>query len=340
MQPFTYRQAADVQDAVATRARHRSDLSEQPAVDFLAGGTDLLPLMTERVRLPVEVIDLSRLPDAHPDLAAVHAGPDGARLGALARLSDVAGHAGVRQHYPVLVEALLASASPQVRNLATVAGNVLQRTRCGYFRDASTPCNKRQPGSGCPALTGQNRDHALLGASEHCIATYAGDLANALLVLDAVVHTTGPDGDRTMPLQQLHRRPGDTPELETQLHPGELITRFEVAPGPSTRRSHYVKVRERASFQWAIAAAAVALDLTEQGTVRQARVAVGGVATTPWRTTAVEQALLGQPLTDRLCREAGLLAADGAVPRGGNAYKVELIGRTVTRALQETAALP
>ncbi len=335
MVPFAYLQAGSVQAAVASGARHRSDQAGEPGADYIAGGTDMIQLMRERVRNPGQIVDIIAL----PGLAGIEAGPGGARLGALARMSDAAAHAGVREHFPVVAEALLASASPQVRNLATLGGNLLQRTRCGYFRDVATPCNKREPGSGCPALDGRNRLLAILGASDHCIATYAGDFANALLVLDATVHIAGPDGERTLPLAELHQLPGDTPHIETQLRPGELLLAIEIPPSAAARRSHYLKVRDRASFEWSIAAVAVALDLDEDGTVRDARVAVGGVATTPWRLPRVAQALHGRRLDRALCRAAGALAADGAVPRGYNAYKVTLIQRTVARGLEETGGL-
>ncbi len=335
MVPFAYLQAASIPAAVASGARHRSDQASELGADFFAGGADMIQLMRERVRNPGQVIDITAL----PGLADIEAGPGGARLGALARMSDAAAHAGMRAHFPVVAEALLASASPQVRNLATLGGNLLQRTRCGYFRDVATPCNKREPGSGCPALDGQNRLLAILGASDHCIATYAGDFANALLVLDATVRIAGSDGERALPLAELHQLPGDTPHVETRLRPGELILAIEIPPSAAARRSHYLKVRDRASFEWSIAAAAVALDLGEDGTVRDARVAVGGVATTPWRLPRVEQALRGRRLDRALCHEAGALAAKGAAPRGRNAYKVELIRRTVARALEETGGL-
>ncbi len=335
MVPFAYVQATSVQEAVASGARHHSDQAHEFGTDYFAGGTDMIQLMQEHVRHPGLIVDITAL----PGLANIEAGPNGAHLGSLARMSDVATHAGVREHFPVVAEALLASASPQVRNLATLGGNLLQRTRCGYFRDTATPCNKRELGSGCPALDGQNRMLAILGTSDNCIATYAGDLANALLVLDARVHVAGQDGERTFPLANLHQLPGDTPHIETQLLPGELLLAIEIPPSTVARRSHYLKVRDRASFEWSIASAAVALDLDEDNTVRDVRIAVGGVATTPWRLPHVEQALYGQRLGQTLCREAAMLASEGAIPRGRNAYKVALIQRTVARALEETGGL-
>lgn len=335
MVPFAYSQVASIQAAVASGARHRSDQAGDPGTDYFAGGTDMIQLMQERVRNPGQVMDITAL----PGLADIEAGLAGAHLGALARMSDAAAHPGVREHFPVVAEALLASASPGVRNLATLGGNLLQRTRCGYFRDVATPCNKREPGSGCPALDGQNRLLAILGTSDRCIATYAGDLANALLVLDAQVRVAGPNGERMLPLADLHQLPGDTPHIETQLQPGELILAISIPPSAAARRSHYLKVRDRASYEWAVASTAVALDLGEDGTVRDVRVAVAGMATKPWRLPQVEQALQGRRLDHALCRKAAALAADGAMPRGRNAYKVELIKRTVARALEETGGL-
>ena len=331
MVPFAYGQAASASAAVATMARHASDGATQPGTDFIAGGTDMIQLMQERVRNPGRLIDISAL----PGLALMEAGPDGAHLGALVRMGQAAAHAGLRMHFPVVTEALEASASAQVRNLATLGGNLLQRTRCGYFRDVAMPCNKREPGTGCPALEGNNRLHAILGTSGCCIATYAGDLANALMVLDAVLRLEGSDGERRVPVAELHAVPGDTPHVETQLRPGEVILGIDIPPEAARRRSHYVKVMDRTKFEWSIAAAAVALEIAPDGTVAAARVAVGGVATKPWRLLQVEAALAGHRLDKALCSSAGALAADGAVVRGSNAYKVKLIRNTVARALEE-----
>ncbi len=335
MVDFAYAQAASVTAATASLARHRSDGAQEQGADFLAGGTDMVQLMSEHLRNPDRIIDISAL----PGLDRIDERTDSLRLGALVRMSDAAAHPAVRAECPVLSEALLASASAQVRNLATLGGNLLQRTRCGYFRDPGAPCEKREPGTGCPAILGQNRFHAVLGGSEHCIATYAGDFANALLVLDATLRIAGPSGERYIPLAGLHRIPGNTPAVETNLAPGELILSIDVPTGPAARRSHYLKVRDRASFEWSIASAAVALDLGEYGTVRDARIAVGGVATKPWRLPQVETALRGKRLTLALVQEAAAHAADDAVPHGRNAYKVELIRRTVARALAETGGL-
>ena len=335
MVPFTYVQASTNALAIRSRARHTSDEASQPGTDYFAGGTDMMQLMKERVRNPGHIVDITAL----PGIGDVAAGLDGARLGALVSMSDAAAHPAILKEYPVIAEALLASASPQVRNLATLGGNLLQRTRCGYFRDVVTPCNKRQPGSGCPAIDGQNRLHAILGTSQHCIATYAGDFANALLVLDATVRVVGKDGERQILLEHLHRLPGDTPHLETDLQPGDLIVRLDVPASAAARCSHYLKVRDRASFEWALASVAVALELDAERRVRDVRVAVGGVATKPWRLAEVEKAMLGKRFSPELCRHAGALAAQGAATHGSNAYKVTLIERTVARGLEETGDL-
>ena len=335
MVPFSYAQATDITTAVASRARHRSDEADEPGTDYFAGGTDMIQLMKERVRNPGQLVDLTAL----PEMSAIVINPDGASLGALVRMSDAASNAGILEHYPVIAEALLASASPQVRNLATLGGNLLQRTRCGYFRDVVTPCNKRAPGSGCPALDGQNRLNAILGTSPHCIATYAGDFANALLVLDATIRIAGTAGERRIALSQLHGLPGDTPHIETQLQPGDLILGIDVPPSRAARRSHYLKVRDRASFEWSVASVAVALELDATDHIRDVRLAVGGVATTPWRLPKVEEVLIGKRLNRDVCRKAALLAAEGAIVHGQNAYKVKLIERTVARGLEETGGL-
>ena len=335
MTPFAYALATSVAAAIASGARHRSDGRHEPGADFFAGGTDMVQLMREGLRNPDRLIDISGL----PGLDRVEEVDGGLRLGALVRMSDAAAHPLVCARYPVVSEALLLSASAQVRNLATLGGNLLQRTRCGYFRDPGAPCNKREPGSGCPAIPGQNRLNAVLGVSENCIATYAGDLANALAAVDATVRIAGVGGERVVPVTALHLAPGATPQIETDLAPGEVITAIELPATFSRWRSHYLKVRDRASFEWSLASAAVALDLSDEGEVRGVRVAVSGVATTPWRLPAVEACLRGQRLTPALAREAGERAGDGAITHGGNAYKVELIRRTVARALLETGRL-
>jgi xanthine dehydrogenase YagS FAD-binding subunit len=295
-----------------------------PDSAYLAGGTTLVDLMKLDVLTPGRVIDINDLP-----LRGVRSGPGGLRIGALERMSDVAAHDAVP---PVVAQALLASASPQLRNMASIGGNLLQRTRCGYFRDVHAACNKRRPGSGCPAQTGQNRAHAILGTSASCAATHPSDLAVALVALDASVRLAGRDGERTLRLAEFYRPPGDTPQAENALRPGELITEVVIPRLEWARRSAYVKVRDRQAYEFALASAAVALDL-RGGTVRDARVAAGGVGTVPWRLPAVEAALRGRPATEQGFAAAAEHAADGARPLADNAFKVTLVQRTVLRAL-------
>jgi xanthine dehydrogenase YagS FAD-binding subunit len=313
MRPFELTAPATVNDAIAT-----------PGV-FLAGGTTLVDLMKLNVLTPQHVLDINDLPLRGIDTR------DGLRFGALERMSDIAAHPGV---YPVISRALLASASQQLRNMASIGGNLLQRTRCGYFRDVAMPCNKRVPGSGCPAITGANRMHAVLGTSESCVATHASDVAVALVALDAEVQLTGPDGARTVRLADFYRLPGDTPEVENDLRPGELITEVVVPRLDWAQRSTYVKVRDRASYEFALCSAAVALDIQDSRVV-DARVAVGGVATVPWRLTAVEAALRDAPATAESFEAAASVAADGVNLLSGNGFKVSLLKRTVVRALIE-----
>lgn len=321
MVPFAYAAASSVPAAITHATQTRG-------AEFIAGGTDMLQLLQEGVRAPAELIDINGLP-----LAEIEVGPNGARIGALARMAEVADNQRIQEHFPVVAQALLASASPQVRNMASIGGNLLQRTRCLYFRDVVTPCNKREPGSGCPAQNGANRLNAVLGGSPSCIAAYAGDLAVALVALDAQVQIAGTQGQRTIPLEQLHRLPGDTPHIETTLEPGDLLTTVLIPASGYAKRSHYFKIRARTSFEFALVSAAVALD-TNGDTIRQARVAVGGVATKPWRLPEVEQALTGQPLRANAFRAAAERAGAGAQPRPGNAFKVDLMQRVVERALQ------
>jgi len=305
----------------------------EPGSAYIAGGTDLMQLLKDNVFAPTRLVDLEALP-----MAAIEVTPSSLRIGALARMSDVAAHPAVRRDWPVIAEALLASASPQVRNMATMGGNLLQRTRCGYFRDTGFSCNKREPGSGCPAIKGENRMLAILGGSEHCIATHASDLAVALVALDAVLELRGPNGAvRRVNVGDLHRLPGDTPHIETILQPGEMIAVLEIPASAAAARSHYLKLRDRASFEFALLAAAVALD-TDGAMIRDARVAMGGVGTKPWRLPAVEMALRGQPATEASFAAAASLAPEGAMPTRQNGFKVKLMQRTLVRALQEVSA--
>jgi xanthine dehydrogenase YagS FAD-binding subunit len=292
---------------------------------FLAGGTTLVDLMKLNVLTPQHVQDINALPLRGIDTT------DGLRIGALERMGDVARHPGV---YPVVSEALLLSASQQLRNMASIGGNLLQRTRCGYFRDVATPCNKREPGSGCSAISGANRMHAVLGASDSCVATHASDVAVALVALDAEIRLVSEAGERTVALADFYRLPGDTPEVENDLRPGELITEVVVPRLDWAWRSTYVKVRDRQSYEFALCSAAVALDIQDSHVV-DARVAVGGVATKPWRLTGVEAALRGKPATEASFEAAASLAAEEAKPLSGNGFKVSLLKRTVVRALIE-----
>jgi xanthine dehydrogenase YagS FAD-binding subunit len=292
---------------------------------FLAGGTTLVDLMKLNVLTPRHVQDINALP-----LRGINTA-DGLRIGALERMSDIARHPGV---YPVVSEALLLSASQQLRNMASIGGNLLQRTRCGYFRDVATACNKREPGSGCSAVSGANRMHAVLGASDSCVATHASDVAVALVALDAEIRLVSAAGARTVRLAEFYRLPGDTPEVENDLRPGELITEVVVPRLDWAWRSTYVKVRDRQSYEFALCSAAVALDIQDAHVV-DARVAVGGVATKPWRLSAVEAALRGVPATQASFEAAASLAAEEAEPLSGNGFKVSLLKRTVTRALIE-----
>ncbi|MDR7326432.1 MULTISPECIES: FAD binding domain-containing protein [Catenuloplanes] len=318
MRGFTYSRPTSVRDAVAGAG---------PGTAFLAGGTTLVDLMKLEVMSPGEVRDINRLP-----LRGITLDADGLHLGALERMSDVAAHRTVRTDYPVIAEALELSASGQLRNMASIGGNLLQRTRCGYFRDVASPCNKREPGSGCAALTGVNRGHAILGTSESCIATHPSDLAVALVALGASVRLTSARGTRTVPLDAFYPLPGGTPHVENALTPGELVTGVTVPRSRWAAHSTYLKIRDRQSYEFALASAAVALEV-RRGTIVQARVAVGGVATRPWRLTAVETALAGRRATDEVFEAAVARAADGAQPREHNGFKPALLRRTVVRAL-------
>ncbi len=330
MNPFTLERPRDLSAALAYQAQ--AGRNDAPA-EYIAGGTDMVQLLQERVRSPDRLVSLAGLLDDR-----IQSGPQGLRLGASATMADVAAHATVIEQFPVISEALLASASPQVRNQATMGGNLLQRTRCPYFRDIGyAACNKRAPGSGCAAIDGENRWHAVLGTSESCIAAHASDLAVALVALDASIEVRGAAGTRMVPLAEFHRLPDDTPHIETVLEPGELIAAIAVPSSIMARRSHYLKVRERASFEFAMVSAAVALEI-DGGRIRHARVALGGVGTKPWRARRVEAALAGAGLDRQALRLAAALAAEGAQGRGGNDFKIELMQRTIVRAVETAGA--
>jgi xanthine dehydrogenase YagS FAD-binding subunit len=322
MFPFTFVKAADERAALAAGAQGGR---------YIAGGTTLIDLMRETVERPATVVDITALP-----YTAIEVGPTGLRVGALVRMADLATHPEVNAQYPVIAQALELSASPQLRNMATIGGNLMQRPRCPYFRDVSAGCNRRAPGSGCSAVGGENRTHAILGTSTACVATHPSDLAVALVALDAVVHLRSGQGDRQVPIGEFFQQPGATPDREHDLRPGELITAVEVPAGAHTARSGYLKVRDRQSYEFALASAAVALDIGA-GVVRAARVAAGGVGTVPWRLPQVEQALTGQPASPALWTAASARAADGAAPLSRNGFKVELLKRTVARQLASVA---
>ncbi len=335
MKPFSYERAGDLESAIRAASVQASAHIQAP-VQFLAGGTTLLDLMKIGVMSPDRLIDINPL---EKTLAEISVNEEGLRLGALARMSTVAHHPDVEREYPVIAQSLKLAASAQLRNMASLAGNVLQRTRCPYFRDVSwKACNKRDPGSGCSALDGVNRKHAILGTSEHCIATYPGDFAQALMVLDAVLEINGPSGERRIPFHELHRLPGDTPHIETTLAPGEIITSFVMPTGSYAKRSLYLKLRDRESYEFALASAAVALDLVD-GLVEDVRIALGGVATIPWRAIEAEDVLKGKPLNEATAKVSADAAFAAAKTRGENYYKPELGRNTIVRALLDAATL-
>ena len=336
MRPFAYQRATDASAAVqalAAAATGNNPLTEA-TIQPLAGGTTLIDLMKLDVMRPSIIVDINSLAAAW---STIDLGDGNLRLGALARMSDVAANSEIQRSYPVVADALKLAASQQLRNMATLGGNVLQRTRCTYFRDVSYDnCNKRNPGSGCAALEGFNRTHAVLGTSGQCIATYPGDFAQALIALDATVEITGKSGVRSIPFAQLHKPPGDSPQIETTLAAGELISGFAI-PG-RWPRSLYLKVRDRQSYEFALASAAVALDV-QDGVVRDARVALGGVATTPWRSREAEALLKGQKFDDTLAQRVAEAAFAGARGNKHNAFKIALGQRVVARALHQAAAM-
>jgi len=325
MYPFLFSKAADEQAALS---------AAQSGARYIAGGTTLVDLMRETVERPEAVVDINALPYRDIDLQ-----PATLRIGSLVRMSELAAHPAVREQFPMIAQSLELSASAQLRNMASIGGNLMQRPRCLYFRDVTTACNRRSPGAGCAAIGGRNRTHAILGTSDACVATHPSDVAVALVALDAVVIARDADGERRIPIGEFFRQPGTTPDQERNLRPGELITAVEVPVSPEARRSGYLKVRDRESYEFALTSAAVGLDITG-GTIRVARVAVGGVGTVPWRLPSVERALTGQAPSPDLWRTAASTAADGAKPLSENGFKVELIKRTVERQLATIGALP
>lgn len=327
MEPFEFTRAHDPADALAK--------SREATARLIAGGTALLDLMKLGVERPARLVDIGALP-----LGRIEAQAGGLRVGALVRNSDLAHHPEVAQRYPVLAQAILSGASPQLRNMATVGGNLLQRTRCSYFRDGASACNKRVPGAGCAALLGHHRGHAVLGGSDRCIATHPSDMCVALLALDATVQVlpAAGGGERTVPLAEFHLAPGQTPERETVLVAGDLVVAVTLPASPRAARSFYLKVRDRAEFEFALASAAVAVELTG-GVVQSARVALGGVATRPWRAAEAEAVLQGKKPTTELFLAAAAAALSKAQPRRDNSFKVELAQRCIVRALSEACGV-
>jgi len=326
MRAFAYVRPQRIEDAL--------DALAQPDTKLLAGGTNLVDLMKGYVEQPVRVVDINRLPLA--DIVELPGG--GVRIGALARNSDTANHPLIRDRYPLLAQALLAGASPQLRNMATAGGNLLQRTRCHYFVDVAFPaCNKRKPGSGCAARRGFTRQLAILGASESCLATHPSDMAVAMVALDAVIVARSAAGERRIPSGEFHRLPGKTPERDTELRPGEIIIAVDLPSSPFAARCCYLKIRDRASYAFALVSVAAALDV-QDGTTRDARVVLGGVAPKPWRASEAERALVGQRADAAAFAAAARASVIGARPVGDNAFKVQLAQRAVAGALR-TAVL-
>ena len=322
MRPFNYSRAAEAGNAVQTVAANLE-------AKFIAGGTNLLDLMKEGVENPNALVDISRL-----NLSQIREISGGLSIGALARNSDTANHPLVRQNYPLLSQAILAGASAQLRNMATNGGNLMQRTRCQYFYETAMPCNKRAPGTGCGAFAGVNRIHAIFGWSEKCIATYPGDMANALYALDAVIKVRGANGaERAIPINDFHRLPGDNPEKDNNLAHGELIQSIELPKNNFAARSYYLKVRDRASYAFALVSVAAALEM-DGDKIKQARVVLGAVAHKPWRSAEAENALAGKPASDETFKNAALAALKDAKGFKDNEYKIELGRRAVVRALQ------
>ena len=336
MRPFTYERVDSTTAAIAAFGRGPAAAASER--QYLAGGTTLIDLMKLDVMRPQTVIDINALD--RTALGRIEANGRGLRLGALAHMSEVADHPAIKRDYPIIAQSLELAASAQIRNMATLGGNVLQRTRCPYFRDVSyAECNKRIPGSGCAALDGFNRSHAVLGVSDACIATYPGDFGQALIALDAMVELRGRNGDRTLPFGALHRPPGENPQTETVLLPGEMITGFAIPAAPWLRRSLYLKIRDRQSYEFALASAAIALDMGENQIVQEVRIALGGVASVPWRARSAESALQGRRLNEQAARAAADTAFADAQPHEHNLFKVGLGKRTLVRALLQAATM-
>ncbi|HYL16594.1 MAG TPA: xanthine dehydrogenase family protein subunit M [Terriglobales bacterium] len=332
MNPFEFIRPADQTAAIAAAA-HSKTAQQGADVRFLGGGTTLIDLMKLNVETPSRVLDINRLP-----LDKIEATPDGGlKIGAMARNSDLAYHPKVQKDYSVLSQAILQGASAQIRNMATVGGNLLQRTRCIYFRDTAMACNKREPGSGCPAITGHNRTLAILGASEHCIATNPSDMCVALAALEATVHIQGPKGQRAVAFGDFHLLPGSTPYRETVLEPGDLITHVTLPPPVAGSKQVYLKLRDRASYEFALTSAAVVLSIARSN-ITGARIALGGVATKPWRSREAEAALTGKAANDATFRQAAEAALRGAKPQSENKFKIELAKRCLTHALRTATA--
>ena len=323
MKPYDYQRARDIPGAVAA-------LAEQPNGKYLAGGTNLVDLMKLEVMTPDVLVDVRRLTSDRIEETE----DGGVRIGAAVTNSDLAADRTIRSCYPVLSQALVSGASGQLRNLATTGGNLLQRTRCVYFYDTTTPCNKREPGSGCSAIDGHNKDHAILGASERCVATHPSDMAVAMTALEAFVNVHGPGGERRIPIEELHRLPDDEPERDTTLEHGELITAVDLPPLDFAYNSKYRKVRERASYAFALVSVAAALDVND-GVVCDVRLALGGVAHKPWRATKAEEALRGEPAGEVTFRAAAEIELEDARPLRENAFKVPLARNVITRTLLE-----
>src|SRR5229473_1386140 len=332
MHTFEFIRPTDSAAAIAAAAQSKT--AQQGAdVRFMGGGTTLIDLMKLNVETPARVLDINRLP-----LDKIELMPDGGlKIGATVRNSDLAYDARVQRDYVVLSQAILNGASAQVRNMATVAGNLLQRTRCMYFRDTAMPCNKREPGSGCPAITGSNRTLAILGASEHCIATNPSDMCVAMAALEAQIHVQGPKGPRAIAFGDFHLLPGSTPHRETVLEPGDLITHVTLPPPIAGSKQLYLKLRDRASYEFALASAAVVLTITS-GNMTRARIAFGGVGTKPWRSSEAEVALTNKAANDAIFRQAAEAALQGAKPQSENGFKIELAKRCLTHALRTAAA--